>query len=1110
MPSVEASSDERPRKRARVIDGTERADMDPSESSTELLSPFMTETGNTTATASPAPSGVQSDYWQAGRIKRLDMVNFMCHEKRRIEFGPRMNLITGKNGSGKSTVLTAISTCLGGRASSSNRGSNVKDLIKHGKSSALIVVTFCNTGNGAYKDAIDGDIYGHEIVVQRKLLSSGSSSYQITGPGMDNDRNRKKTGQKEELDRILDHFQIYIDNPFTILTQDLAREFLTSTTPERKAAFLNQAMFVDKILSANSRTEQSLEQLVNQVKAKKQDIENLKVDYMKRRNEFDQAEEVRNAGLKRAEIQAKQTWLKVHEHERNIEELESRIAEIERKIQSLRNADEAPQRIQQIEGQITDLDKRIGEYAESKNNITRQSEEVKRKDREIRNVISSIGVDYQQISQQVDTEQARLDDLKSQMDKILSEDAEDQKAETNRKLTAIKEKLEAASRKKVQLERELFELRSNSPDDLRSSFLSAKEKFDEASSMVQQLEREISSLKASENQRLSAYGRNFIPFFREFEQNISQFDKRPIGPCAFHTSLTDTAWSSVLESFFGVQKSTFLVFTPGDRERLRRLADKHDVRCQIALRSQSTFDYRDGLPDTNHPTILDVLEFEEEHVKLYFIDALRIENVVLIRDRKEATMFMEKAPKNVATCLALDQRRSGGFRLNKLRNGFSQSLIDYQGAPCIKTNLNALIAQKESSLNAAKADRDRYHRSLEEIKSRQRSNEGKIRELDNHVETQKRIIRSCEKEKNDLEDALEVDNESALNQLRIDMENCESALGRYKQQLSDSRNDLAEQKEKSAGFMTRLQELHAEGQEFQFAMDKLNKKKDSLRQDIQHFERLQSQSRERLQRLQNEANAKREKIQQIKLERDVQEKRAQELSVNPERPTFADGENETTLAQELAHVEAVIRNTDIPLSYEETVNQLAIAQENYRKGRESYEAFKKLFRESKKQYTRRLQALERVQQTNLGSIKRQFQMNLQRRGFTGEIVHSMGKHCSLETVDLKIATAHGQGGRQDTSTLSGGEKSYSQISLLVAIWRNIGAHLLALDEFDVFMDRVNRRNSLQMVYESLRDLESAQSILITPQNLEPGDIDFDSPLINVWRMDDPRSSTNGS
>lgn len=68
-------------------------------------------------------------------------------------------------------------------------------------------------------------------------------------------------------------------------------------------------------------------------------------------------------------------------------------------------------------------------------------------------------------------------------------------------------------------------------------------------------------------------------------------------------------------------------------------------------------------------------------------------------------------------------------------------------------------------------------------------------------------------------------------------------------------------------------------------------------------------------------------------------------------------------------------------------------------------------------------------------------------------------------LDLSIEpdeTVKSMKGRQ-TKTLSGGEKSFSSVCLLLSLWEAMGAPLRCLDEFDVFMDQVNRDVSTKMI-----------------------------------------------
>lgn len=70
---------------------------------------------------------------ESGIIEQVTCINFMCHSKLVIPLGPLINFIIGHNGSGKSAILTALTLCLGGKATATNRGQNLKSFIKEGQ-----------------------------------------------------------------------------------------------------------------------------------------------------------------------------------------------------------------------------------------------------------------------------------------------------------------------------------------------------------------------------------------------------------------------------------------------------------------------------------------------------------------------------------------------------------------------------------------------------------------------------------------------------------------------------------------------------------------------------------------------------------------------------------------------------------------------------------------------------------------------------------------------------------------------------------------------------------------------------------------------------------------
>ena len=84
--------------------------------------------------------------------------------------------------------------------------------------------------------------------------------------------------------------------------------------------------------------------------------------------------------------------------------------------------------------------------------------------------------------------------------------------------------------------------------------------------------------------------------------------------------------------------------------------------------------------------------------------------------------------------------------------------------------------------------------------------------------------------------------------------------------------------------------------------------------------------------------------------------------------------------------------------------------------------------------------------------------------------------------------------------LSGGERSFSTVALLLAMWDVAQSPIRCLDEWDVFLDSVNRGIAAKMLIEGALRSEQKQFILITPQDMS---VIKAGPEVRTIRMDDP-------
>ena len=128
----------------------------------------------------------------------------------------------------------------------------------------------------------------------------------------------------------------------------------------------------------------------------------------------------------------------------------------------------------------------------------------------------------------------------------------------------------------------------------------------------------------------------------------------------------------------------------------------------------------------------------------------------------------------------------------------------------------------------------------------------------------------------------------------------------------------------------------------------------------------------------------------------------------------------------------------------------------------------------------------------------QFDYLLSERQFSGDIKFDHIRKTLALKVQPDITKADRKG--RQTRTLSGGEKSFSTICLLLSLWEAMGSPIRCLDEFDVFMDNVNRDVSMKMMIQAARRSVSRQFILITPQAM--GNVQL-GPDVKIHKMNDP-------
>ena len=131
--------------------------------------------------------------------------------------------------------------------------------------------------------------------------------------------------------------------------------------------------------------------------------------------------------------------------------------------------------------------------------------------------------------------------------------------------------------------------------------------------------------------------------------------------------------------------------------------------------------------------------------------------------------------------------------------------------------------------------------------------------------------------------------------------------------------------------------------------------------------------------------------------------------------------------------------------------------------------------------------------TNLG-----FDEFLNKKGSAGEVEFDH----EAKQLNLVVQKNNADEGSQtkDVKALSGGERSFATLSLLLAIGESLETPFRVMDEFDVFLDPLARKIAMDNLVKVAKEMEHRQFIFITPQDVSNLKTD---PKLKIHKMKPP-------
>ncbi|KIW02792.1 uncharacterized protein PV09_05853 [Verruconis gallopava] len=1034
-----------------------------------------------------------------GIIEEVSCRNFMCHSNLTVKLGPLINFIIGHNGSGKSAVLTALQLCLGGKATSTNRGQSLKHFIKAGSDQATLQVKIKNQGDNAYQP----EVYGQSIIVERTFSRSGTSGFKLK-----NQDGRIVSTKKSDLEDILDALALQMDNPMNVLTQDMARQFLNSSNAADKYKFFYQGTHLEQLDSDYRILAESLQLNQDQVYMMEKSAEAAKVAYEEAEKKAQLAERAATMQEQYNHFVRQMAWIQVEEEERKLASMEEDIrkqdAVIEQRVLAAQQADaqleehnEARDTAQQA---LNAVKAELASKNEERDQVKEQFDEIKgrlmehlQQSRSIQSELKAARDNIKRLEKDIEQEKQKIASADNGRHAQKMEDiknAEDQ-------LITLKDEIQQRSSESASMDRDL----KNARDEVED----ARTALENHKASIESVEKRISAFQRERGNWMAAYSPKLSALLNAINRE-SRFREKPVGPMGRHIFLLKPKWADILEKQAGAALNAFVVSSKADQTILSEIMRRVDYEGRVFVTSSRPIDTSQHEPPEEYDTWMRVLRFDNDLVRNTMIINQGIDGTVLEENSERAAEMISKRIPNVKQIFAMNPvpDRHGnrwGYRFGLTSSGGeSQTPIDpWKGLPRMQTDIETQIRAEQEKLVHLKGQQTA-------IEERQREAENKFKRASQAIAKHKRDMKSL----HDQLDRQEVAIQDLKDELEADTPQ-RGLLEQYEQQLEDAKETEQMNINTYQDSVLEKDRLNAEQRPIKTELDKLQSEIEMLEERIKKAELRLEKAKDKCEIERRRTNQSHELVKDaeaaktnLEKKREEQEKLVADFTEQAEqvsrRVPIDDGETVESLEAKLLRLQREqARQRDELGGDKETLILKKLEKRQYWEERQrTYSNHDEILGTLKRALDNRLDRWKKFRDLIVLRAQSSFGYLLSERQFHGTLEIS---HVD-RTLDIKVQpdnTLKSKKGRQ-TKTLSGGEKSFSTICLLLALWEAMGSPVRCLDEFDVFMDQVNRDVSMGMMITAARRAVSRQFILITPQSMNNVKLGDD---VKIHKMSDP-------
>uniref|UniRef100_A0A6T6BUD9 RecF/RecN/SMC N-terminal domain-containing protein n=1 Tax=Compsopogon caeruleus TaxID=31354 RepID=A0A6T6BUD9_9RHOD len=1020
---------------------------------------------------------------QTGILESIRVENFMCHRLFEFKFGPNVNIVNGNNGSGKSAIVAALQLGLGASAKQTERGRSTSDCIMHGESYAMIQIRIRNRppAAGFVDNRYRPEVFGDAVVIEKRISRDGANSLKFL-----DSKNRKIQGierPKDELVRLLDHFNIQVDNPVSILTQQRSKQFLTLGKPTDFYRFFMTSTHLDTWLRDIDDAETYARQMSERIRQKESLVPEIEKGLQKLRDRFEASQEMVGLRDRIEHLKNLYAWTHIAELE---DELTSKWAAIDADREKLARFQLDLSRLRET------LESRQRNASTKNTEIDSFQEAVNEKQRQLKDIQESVRTSKRELAQltlSIQSAKKLMDSALKQVES-LERGAEEEKRkfhDLDNERVAMQASLNGLLAEQEGTRAALKEL-ENDERQAEIQLVRFHREIEEIERHIYSIEGrtrnlnvELKDLRGMTGNDVRRFGSQVALLLDSIRANESRFHHQPVGPIGQYLKVKDGKWCRAIQSCLRANLlGTFIVHDSHDERILRELSN-NTARMITTRVDAPRYQVGNSAKPEGMLTILDAIVISESSIFNALLDHGEIERNVLVDSRSEfeRIAYEEDIQNLKAVWLPDGAHGYSKFGSRVFRAGRKETLV-------LQEDFSASIREKEEELQGSTNE-------LDQTKRKKRAIEHERESFCNSRTSKRRAresLRNQDRAKSEEIRRIQIQLEA---EARFDATEWETRIASSKQEFT-LRNEEREGLEQSEAMLKeKLHALEGEKTKIKEAGTEVALKMQAVADEWTEAQKELKEVSAQLKTLETRIGDMEGKIGRFILE-------AQEFD-------SAIVQNETENAKKLcperlerapssaSHVKAEFMGLEKRLQQHRDLNH-GLSLEDIER---SYLEAKRKKDLNDRDMSSCKDFLLRVQHGNIARRKRwKLCRKLLQKNASDWFAHFMAKRRNEGSLNfdndagelsLSVKMAHHRNGNgeleltTDLRSLSGGERSFTTLAFMLALGEIESLSLRIMDEFDVFMDEAHRRASYETLIDVAKGMRDRQFIFITPLEL---------------------------